>query len=79
MGTGGLIHPRPSPNRTPRGVEELDEYSTIQSSIYDQDHDRIVELLRLGVSIRHISTHHLKYGSPSSLHYYVTTRALQVE
>ena len=52
---------------------------TIQQSMYDKDQDRIVELLQLGVSIRHISIHHLKYGSVSSLHYYVTTRALNSE
>lgn len=50
---------------------------TIQESIYDKDQQRIKELLALGVSIRHISLHHLKYGSTSSLHYYVTTRQLK--
>ena len=50
---------------------------TIQKSMYDKDRDRIVELLELGVSIRHISLHHLDYGSTSSLHYYVTTRNLK--
>ena len=47
--------------------------------MYDKDRNRIVELLGLGVSIRHISSHHLEYGSSSSLHYYVTTRELQME
>ncbi len=47
--------------------------------MYDKDRERIVELIELGVSIRHISSHHLEYGSASSLHYYVTTRALQVK
>lgn len=51
---------------------------TIQASMYDKDQERIVELLRLGVSIQHISTHHLKYGSISGLHNYVTTRQLKV-
>ena len=46
---------------------------------HQKDRERIVELLGLGVSIRHISKHHLDYGSPSSLHYYVTTRELQGE
>lgn len=50
---------------------------TIQKSMYDKDRKRIVELLELGVSIRHISLHHLDYGSTSSLHYYVTTRNLK--
>ena len=50
---------------------------TIQKSMYDKDRKRIVELLELGVSIRHISLHHLDYGSTSSLHYYVTSRNLK--
>lgn len=50
---------------------------TIQKSMYDKDRRRIVELLKLGVSIRHLSLHHLNYGSTSSLHYYVTTRNLK--
>jgi DNA invertase Pin-like site-specific DNA recombinase len=49
---------------------------TIQDSIYDKDRDRIIELLQLGVSARRISTRHLKYGTPSSLNYYITTRRL---
>ena len=52
---------------------------TIQKSMYDKDRKRIVELLELGVSIRHISLHHLDYGSTSSLHYYVTTRQLKLD
>lgn len=49
---------------------------TIQNSKFDQDRERIVELLSLGVSIRKIALEHLKYGDPSSLHYYVQTRNL---
>jgi len=60
-----------------QGIKLGKPIGTIQESIYDKDHDRIVELLELGVSIRHIATHHLEYGSPSSLHYYVTTRDLK--
>jgi DNA invertase Pin-like site-specific DNA recombinase len=52
---------------------------TIQNSIYDKDRDRIVELLRLGVSARHIAINHLKYGTPSSLNYYIGTRNLRDE
>jgi DNA invertase Pin-like site-specific DNA recombinase len=51
----------------------------IQQSIYDKDRARIVELLRLGVSTRRISTQHLKYGYPSSLNYYIQTRKLREE
>ena len=52
---------------------------TIQTSIYDRDRERIVELLRLGVSTRKISQLHLDYGHPSSLNYYVKTRRLRLE
>lgn len=52
---------------------------TIQRSVYDKDRARIVELLQLGVSARRISTHHLKYGYPSSLNYYIQTRKLREE
>jgi len=52
---------------------------TIQSSIYDKDRVRIVELLRLGVSARRISTQHLDYGCPSSLNHYINTRNLRQE
>ncbi len=49
---------------------------TIQSSRFDKDRERIVELLGLGLSIRKIALEHLQYGDPSSLHYYVQTRNL---
>ena len=52
-------------------------YGTQQNSIYDRDQARIVELLRLGVSARHISSHHLRYGSTSSLNSYIRTRKLR--
>ncbi len=50
---------------------------TIQNSIYDQDKDRIIELLNLGVSARKISINHLRYGHVSSLNYYIKTRRLR--
>lgn len=52
---------------------------TRQSSVYDKDKTRIVELLRLGVSERRIAMNHLKYGYPSGLNYYVRTRRLKEE
>ena len=52
---------------------------TVQGSQFDQDRQRIVELISLGVSIRKIALEHLQYGDPSSLHYYVQTRALTSE
>ena len=60
-----------------QGIKLGKPIGTVQESIYDKDRERIIELLQLGVSVRHISTHHLEYGSPSSLHYYVTTRNLK--
>ena len=60
-----------------QGIQLGKPMGTIQRSMYDKDRERIVELLKLGVSIRHISLHHLQYGSTSSLHYYVTTRKLK--
>lgn len=53
--------------------------ATLQQSVYDKDRTRIVELLGLGVSARRISTHHLRYGYPSSLNYYIQTRGLREE
>jgi DNA invertase Pin-like site-specific DNA recombinase len=50
---------------------------TVQESIYDQDRERIVELLGFGVSARRISEQHLRYGHPSSLNYYIRTRRLR--
>jgi hypothetical protein len=52
---------------------------TIQKSIFDKDREQIVELLRLGVSMQRISTQHMRYGSPSSLSYYIKTRNLREE
>ncbi len=60
-----------------QGVQLGKPKGTIQNSIYDKDRKRIVELLSLGVSARHISTQHLGYGYPSSLNYY--TRHLRDE
>ncbi len=49
---------------------------TIQASMYDKDHDRIEELLLLGVPQKHIVERHLNYGTPKSLSYSIRTRAL---
>ena len=62
-----------------QGVSLGKPQGTIQQSIYDKDREKIVELLRLGVSARRISIHHLGYGYPSSLNYYINTRNLRQE
>ena len=60
-----------------QGVQLGKPKGTIQSSIYDKDRDRITELLRLGVSVRKVSSLHLRYGSPSSLCNFIQTRQLR--
>ena len=60
-----------------RGIHLGKPKGTIQKSMYDKDKERILDLLKMGVSIRKISLRHLKYGSISSLHHYVTTRKLK--
>jgi DNA invertase Pin-like site-specific DNA recombinase len=63
--------------RKAQGVQLGKPIGTIQESIYDKDRSRIVELLELGLSARKISQHHLGYGTPSSLNYYIQTRRLR--
>lgn len=63
--------------RKAQGVQLGKPKGTIQESIYDKDRERIVELLELGLSARKISSDHLRYGSPSSLNYYIRTRKLR--
>ena len=65
--------------RKAQGVTLGKPKGTIQNSIYDKDRDRIVELLRLGVAARRIALKHLKYGTSSSLNYYIGTRKLRDE
>jgi DNA invertase Pin-like site-specific DNA recombinase len=53
--------------RKAQGVQLGKPKGTIQTSIYDKDRARIVDLLPTGVSARKISDLHLGYGTPSSL------------
>ncbi len=50
----------------------------IQKSMFDTDQDKIVELLRLGLSYQKVVEKHLGYGSASSLFTYVKKRDLLV-
>lgn len=50
---------------------------TIQSSMYDKDKERIIELLLLGVPQKRIVEYHLGYGTTKSLSYYIRTRKLR--
>lgn len=63
--------------RKAQGVQLGKPKGTIQNSIYDKDRERITHLLQMGVPARRISTQHLKYGSTSSLNYYIQTRKLR--
>lgn len=62
-----------------QGIQLGKPKGTTQASMYDKDRERIVELLSFGVSIRRISTEHLKYGYPSSLSTYIKARNLRAE
>ena len=62
-------------NLKDRGIKLGKPKGTIQSSKYDVDVDRIVELLGLGLSYRKV-VKHLGYGSESSLYNYVKRREL---
>lgn len=57
------------------GVKLGKPTGTIQKSKYDDDKDRIIELLTLGLSYKKVISH-LKYGSESSLYTYVKKREL---
>ena len=62
-------------NLKDRGIKLGKKTGTIQTSKYDIDKDRIVELLTLGLSFRKV-INHLGYGEVSSLHTYVKKRNL---
>ena len=64
-------------NLKDRGIKLGKPKGTLQSTIYDDDKDRIVELLNLGLSYRKV-INHLNYGSVSSLYKYVYKRDLLV-
>lgn len=62
-------------NLKDRGIKLGKKTGTIQTSKYDKDKDRIVELLKLGLSYRKV-INHLGYGEVSSLHTYTKKRNL---
>jgi len=61
-----------------RGIKLGKPTGTIQKSKFDNDKDRIIELLDLGLSYEKIVKKHLCYGSASTLHTYVKKRELFV-
>lgn len=60
--------------RKERGVILGKPKGVIQSSVYDKDHDRIMDLNKLGVPLTTIIDVHLKYGKYQSLKNYVAKR-----
>ena len=62
-------------NLKDRGIKLGKRVGTIQSSIYDDYKDRIVELLGLGLSYNKV-VKHIGIGSVSTLHTYVKRREL---
>lgn len=59
-----------------KGVSLGKPKGTIQKSKFDNDKDRIVELLGLGLSYQKVVEKHLGYGSASTLYTYVKKRDL---
>ena len=62
-----------------QGIQLGKPQGVIQESIYDKDRERIIDLLSMGLSTRKIVARHLKYGTASSLSYYIATRKLREE
>ena len=58
--------------RVAKGIKLGKPKGTIQSSMYDKDKDRILELYKLGVPLNKIISTHLSYGKYISLKDYVT-------
>lgn len=54
-----------------KGIKLGKPLGTTQSSMYDKDKDKILELFKLGVPIKKIIDTHLKYGKPQSLTKYI--------
>ena len=59
-----------------KGVSLGKPKGTIQKSKFDNDKDKIVELLGLGLSYQKVVKKHLGYGSASTLYTYVKKRNL---
>lgn len=56
---------------TDKGIKLGKPVGSVQSSMYDKDQDKILELFKLGVPIKKIIDTHLQYGKPQSLTKYI--------
>ena len=59
-----------------KGISLGKPKNTIQKSIFDKDQEKLIELLKLGLSYEKVVKKHLGYGSASTLHTYVKKRNL---
>ena len=59
-----------------KGIKLGKPKGSIQKSIFDDDQEKIVELLGLGLSYQKVVEKHLGYGSASTLHTYIKKRDL---
>lgn len=59
-----------------KGIKLGKPKGSIQKSIFDDDQEKIVELLGLGLSYQKVVDKHLGYGSSSTLHTYIKKRDL---
>lgn len=63
--------------RKEKGINLGKPKGTLQSSMYDQDKDKIFHLYDLGVPLRKIIKTHIKYGKYASLKEYIDKRKSQ--
>lgn len=54
-----------------KGIKLGKPVGSVQSSMYDKDKDKILELFKLSVPIKKIIDTHLQYGKPQSLTKYI--------
>jgi len=59
-----------------KGIKLGKPKGTVQKSIFDDEKEKIVELLGLGLSYQKVVDKHLGYGSASTLHTYIKKRDL---
>lgn len=66
-------------NKKAQGILLGKPIGTIQKSIFDKDKDRIIELLKLGLSVRKIAKTHLKLKHYNNLNEYINKRKLRCD
>lgn len=64
--------------RADNGIKLGKPKGTVQSSQYDKDYKKIIELIELGVPIKKITEKHLGYGTRQSLAFYLERKSIRV-